>query len=259
MMNSKDINNLETKGYTILRDYVSKEWLEAFKLALPKLFKEHADIRKKNNNGIISDGVAMNVLASDDLFIEFLQEMIDRDLIKDIEEHYFKGNCILNSFTALNNLPSESKLFHKNVHRDIKAYSGNTPILLNMLVMVHDFTLENGATLLLPYSHLKEERPTEEFWDENKVSITGKAGDIIIWNANIFHASGINKTLNDRIALPITFSPPYYKQLLDYPRALGLKRQSEFNSKMQELLGYHSMSHSSIEEWYIPRNTTLYK
>ena len=214
---------LETEGYTILRNWVNDEWLNKFKERLPKLFKEHSEIRKENNNGIVSDGVAMNVLASDDLFIEFLQVMLDRGLIKDLEDNYFKRDCILNSFTALNNVPSESKMFHKKVHRDISGYSGATPILLNMLIMVHDFTIENGGTLILPKSHLKEEEPSEEYWKENSINMTGKAGDLIIWNSNVYHASGINKTQNDRIAIPITLSVPYYKQLLDYPRAIGLK------------------------------------
>jgi ectoine hydroxylase-related dioxygenase (phytanoyl-CoA dioxygenase family) len=258
-MNKKNINDLETEGYTILKNWVSDEWLNKFLINLPSLFEEHSKIRKENNNGIISEGVAMNVLASDDLFIDFLQVMLDKSLISDIEENYFKRSCILNSFTALNNVPSESKLFHKKVHRDISGYSGSTPILLNMLIMVHDFTIENGGTLILPKSHLKEGEPTKEFWDKNKISLTGKAGDLIIWNSNVYHASGINKTQSDRIAIPITLSLPYYKQLLDYPRALGLERQSEFNLEMQELLGYHSRVASSIKEWYSPDNKRLYK
>jgi len=258
-MDKKDIINLKTKGYTILRNWASDKSLDNIREILPKLFKEHKIIREDNNNGIISDGVAMNVLASDDLFINFLQEMQERGLIKDIEDHYFKDSCILNSFTALSNIPSESTLFYKKVHRDIRGYSNSTPILLNMLVMVDDFTVENGGTLLLPYSHLTEAEPTEEFWKENNVSMTGKAGDIIIWNANIFHASGINTTSQDRRGLPITFSLSYYKQLLDYPRALGYERMSEFNTKLQELLGYHSRVASSIKEWYSPDTKRLYK
>ena len=89
--------------------------------------------------------------------------------------------------------------------------------------------------------------------------MTGKAGDLVIWNSNIYHASGINKTQNDRLAIPITLSLPYYKQLIDYPRALGLGRQSEFNPKMQELLGYHSTMASSIKDWYEPSNAIRYR
>jgi ectoine hydroxylase-related dioxygenase (phytanoyl-CoA dioxygenase family) len=257
-MNEKNIEDLHTKGFTVLRNWVSEKWLSDIKNVLPRLFEEHRSIRERNNNGIKSNEVAMNVLVSDDLFINFLQEMDDRYLINDIESHYFKGECILNSFTALSNISSESSLFYKKIHRDIKMYSNPIPILLNMLVMVDDFTEENGGTLLLPYSHLKEIKPTEEFWEENKVVVTGKAGDIIIWNSNVFHSAGRNNTEESRWGLPITFSLPYYKQLLDYPRAIGYERQSEFNLKIQRLLGYHSGVPISIEDWYRPDNTLAY-
>lgn len=258
-MKTENIFDLKTKGYTILKGWVSNEWLDKIDNILPKLFKEHKTIRNNNNNSIESDGVAMNVLASDDIFITFIQEMINRGLINDIEKNYFNDTCILNSFSALSNIKSESDLFYKKVHRDIRGYSGNIPLLLNMLVMVDDFTVDNGGTLLLPYSHLIKEKPTKEFWEKNCVNMVGNAGDIIIWNSNIFHASGINKTSQIRRGLPITFSLPYYKQLLDYPRAIGYKRQNEFSEKMQQILGYNSRVPSSINEWYFSPDKRLYK
>ncbi|MDA7706974.1 phytanoyl-CoA dioxygenase family protein [Flavobacteriaceae bacterium] len=251
-MKQTDITNLNNKGFTILKNWVDKKTLNDVRKILPKNFAIHKKIRIKNNNGIVSDQIAMNVLASDDFFINFLQKMIERGLIKDLEEHYFKNSCILNSFSALSNIPSESSLFYKKFHRDIKIYSHSAPVFLNMLVMVDDFTVENGGTLLLPFSHLKEAAPTKEFWKKNSVSMTGSAGDIVLWNGNIFHASGINKTLQDRRGLPITFTLPYYKQLLDYPRALGYDRMSDFSLKMQDILGYNSRVPSSVEEWYRP-------
>jgi len=258
-MIEEDIFNLKTKGYVILREWVSKEQLSKIDRVLPKLFDEHKKIREKNNNGITSDGVAMNVLASDDTFIDFVQEMIDKGLINSLEKNYFGGKCILNSFSALSNIKSESDLFYKKVHRDIRGYSGKVPLLLNILVMVDDFTIENGGTLLLPYSHLIEEEPSKEFWEENCKCMTGSAGDIIIWNSNIFHASGINKTTQIRRGLPITLSLPYYKQLLDYPRAIGYERKDEFSDKMQQILGYHNRVPSSLNEWYSPEENRLYK
>ena len=200
----------------------------------------------------------MNVLASDDIFISFLQHAIDRGLIEDLESHYFNSPCILNSFTALNNLQEENEVFHKKVHRDIRGYSNDIPILLNMLVMIDDFTVENGGTEVLPYSHLIKSHPTNEFRNDNHIPLTGKSGDIIIWNSNIFHKSGTNKTHQQRRALPITLSLPYYKQLLDYPRAIGYNRKGEFSEKMQELLGYHSIVPSNIDEWYRPRVDNIY-
>ena len=80
-MKKQNIFELKTKGYTILRKWVSNEWLKKINEALPELFEEHKKIRQNNNNGITSDGVAMNVLVSNDIFIDFLQEMINKGLL----------------------------------------------------------------------------------------------------------------------------------------------------------------------------------
>ena len=112
--------------------------------------------------------------------------------------------------------------------------------MLNMLVMLDDFTIENGATLLLPKSHLEKSCPTEKYFKEFSIPAFGNAGDVIIWNSNLFHASGYNKTEKARRALPITFSLPYYKQLLDYPRAFG----EEKSTFIQELIDYDDSEHS---------------
>lgn len=254
-MTQINISNLNNKGFTILRKWVDESTLKSINEVLPELFIRHKEIRLRNNNSIVSNEVAMNVLASDDIFIAFLQQMIDKGLIEEIERHYFKNTCILNSFSALSNIPSESKLFYKKFHRDIKVYSHEAPVFLNMLVMLDDFTLENGATLLLPFSHRYEQMPSQDVCENNCISMTGKAGDIVIWNGNIIHASGVNNTFDSRRALPITFTLPYYKQLLDYPRAIGLDRECDFSVKMRDLLGYTSRSPSTIEEWYRPKTS----
>jgi ectoine hydroxylase-related dioxygenase (phytanoyl-CoA dioxygenase family) len=131
--------------------------------------------------------------------------------------------------------------------------------MLNVLVLLDDFTVENGPTLLLPYSHLKEEEPTEEYFHDNCVKILGSRGDILLFNSNVWHCSSENKTTEDRMALPITFTKSSMKQLLDYPRALGYNRVGEFEPTIQQLLGYHSRVPANLDEWYQPFSERMYK
>lgn len=250
---------LEKEGYCKFENAVSKEWVNKINNSLPHIFDEHEKLRRNNNNPISSNGLAMNALVGNQVLFDFLQHLIDEKIIDWIEENYFNGKCILNSFTALSNIPGEDKVFHKKVHRDIRGFSSDVPIMLNMLVMLDDFTPENGATLLLPTSHLNGEAPSDEEFHSKAVKATGKAGDIIIWNSNLFHASGTNTTDQVRRALPITFSLPYYKQLLDYPRAIGNERYDEFNEKIRRILGYDARVPSSVSEWYSPSDKLLYK
>lgn len=250
---------LKNDGYAKFAAAVSKEWIEKINNALPQIFEQHEKLRRENNNPISSNGLAMNALVGNKILFDFLQNMIDLKIIDWIEENYFEGKCILNSFTALSNIPGEDKVFHKKVHRDIRGFSSDIPLMLNMLVMLDDFTPENGATLLLPGSHLISQSPSDEEFNKNAIQATGVAGDIIIWNSNLFHASGTNNTNNVRRALPITFSLPYYKQLLDYPKAIGYDRYDEFNEKIRRLLGYDARVPENVSEWYSPLDKLLYK
>mgnify|MGYP001035309202 CR=1 FL=1 len=251
--------SLQKKGYAKFKKGISTEWVQKINEALPQIFEEHESLRRANNNPITSNGFAMNALIGNSIFFDFLQHLIDNKIIDWIEENYFRDKCILNSFTALSNIPGEDKVFHKKVHRDIRGFSSDVMLMLNMLVMLDDFTLENGATLLLPKSHLCVEAPSHEVFKSNSIPAIGVAGDIIIWNSNLFHASGTNNSHKVRRALPITFSLPYYKQLLDYPEAIGNEKRNLFNEKMRKILGYDARVPKSVSQWYAPSDKLLYK
>ena len=252
-------SNLKIKGYCKLESKIDLNFVNSINDVLPEIFDKHEKIRKHNNNPITSNGVAINALVGNKILFDCLQLLIDMKIIDWIEENYFETSCILNSFSALSNIPGENKVFHRNVHRDIRGFSYPSPLLLNMLIMLDDFTEDNGATLLLPNSHTKNEKPSNIYFDNNAKSVLGKAGDIIVWNSNLYHSSGNNKTNKIRRALPITFSLPYYKQLLDYPRAIGYDKSNVFNDKMRKLLGYDARVADKVENWYAPIDKLLYK
>ena len=125
--------------------------------------------------------------------------------------------------------------------------------------MVDDFTKENGGTFLIPESHLEEKKPTEQELLSRAIQAVGKRGDILIFNANVWHASAPNTTQDHRRAIPITISKSFMKQLLDYPRAIGYDRMDGFNNELQQLLGYYSRVPASLEEWYQPEEKRFYK
>ena len=146
-----------------------------------------------------------------------------------------------------------------NIHRDIRFFSGDFPLMLNMLIMVDDFNLDNGATYLLPKSHLTDEKPTEKIFYENSDRIIGGRGDILCFNSNLWHAAGVNKTNEERRALTITFTKPFMKQQFDYSRAIGYKNIEKLSDKLKQLLGYYSRTPSNLNEWYQKPEKRFYR
>lgn len=258
MENKIKWEELEESGILILRDVVVIDYIRNLKKSLSDSFTLHREIQIRNKNEIDVQGVALNILGDSPLYLEFLQFLIESGIIKNIGDNYFRSKYILNSFSGLNNLPNNPN-FSSNIHRDSKFFSNGVPLMLNMLVMLDDFTEENGPTLLLPFSHKKMEKPTEDFFYKNSVKALGKSGDILLFNSDIWHASSINKTYKDRMALPLTFSKSFIKQLMDYPRYLGYDKMSGLNPDLSALLGYNSRVASNLDEWYQPEEKRFYK
>lgn len=257
-MKTENIFELREQGYTIIRNLINNTWLDKLKFALDKAFIEHRQTQVNNNNDIQTGGVALHVLLSDPLFINFLEELHNKNFFNFLSKHYFKSNCIINSFSALNNLPNQPN-FSATIHRDLRFYSGDFPIMLNCLLMVDDFTIKNGGTYLLPYSHLKEYKPSDNEFFQNAIQAVGKKGDMLVFNANVWHSSAPNITQTHRRAIPITVSRSFMKQLLDYPRAIGYDKIDSFSFELQQLLGYHSRVPASLDEWYQPEDKRFYK
>ena len=156
-MKTENIIELKDQGYTIIRNLIDDNWLDLLRNGLDKAFIEHRQTQLNNGNDIHTDGVALHVLLSNPIFISFLEELQNTGFFKFLSESFFDSKCIINSFSGLDNLPNQPN-FSAIVHRDLRFYSGDFPIMLNCLLMVDDFTIENGGTYLLPYSHLNKRK-----------------------------------------------------------------------------------------------------
>ncbi len=228
---------LEKEGYYIYRNLSGMgDWIEDLKKGIDNSFE-------KDEKAI---SVAAHCILSDNIFVDFLQRLSKTFIFEDIKNNYFKSPFILNSMSALR-IDKDKESFSSNIHRDVRFFTENCNLMLNMLVMVDDFSVKNGATWLYPKSHLKK----EPYLDKG-FQIEGKAGDIIIWNSNLLHASGINKTDKVRRGLAVTFSKSCYKQLLNYPKAFGNKK---FSEEIKQLLGYDCQVPENIWDWYSDNRT----
>ncbi|HEK1690546.1 TPA: phytanoyl-CoA dioxygenase family protein [Pseudomonas putida] len=172
-------------------------------------------------------------------------------------ERYFGGQFILNSYGgAINTRDSQS--YAQRVHRDIRSFSGDMPLLLNTLVMLDDFTAANGATWMLSGSHKAEAKPTDDYFMAHAEQAIAPAGSILMFNSNVWHAGGSNVT--DRVRRSVTpmFSKPFIKQQFDYPRALGYDLGPNLDPTMRQVIGYNARVPATLDEWYQPPARRMY-
>jgi len=90
----------------------------------------------------------------------------------------------------------------QNLHADVPmSWFGkqglpipNMCFMLNCMWMLTGFTRDNGATLLLPFSHHSRRLPRSGVEYRNFVAAEGPPGSIVIFNGSIWHAGGANVT-----------------------------------------------------------------
>ena len=245
---------MKEKGWICFDQVIDAAYLKKINDALPDIYQVRRDIQVKNGIVDKTEGTIHHMLEDNGVSLDFLSRMYLDDYIRE----FLDGNYILNSFGGLFNLKG-NLAYTGNVHRDVRSWTGDLKLMVNMLVMLDDFTLENGATYLLTGSHRAPEKPSDEEFFAKADRAVGKAGSIILFDSMLWHATGENLVGGMRRALTLTFTRPYIKQQLDYPRYMGYEREEEFSDDLRQVIGYNARVPSNLDEWYQPPQKRMYK
>lgn len=242
---------MDEKGYFIFHEFIPKSFVDRMIVDVENAYKICRAIQIKNKVDKDTEYTLHHLIGQGDTFLEFL------DLIEPLNaffEHYFKGKYILNSFGGAINTAHRSS-YAQRVHRDIRSYSGDIPLILNTLFMLDDFTEHNGSTFLLPGSHKKAEKPADEFFEKHKVQALAKAGSLLFFNSNVWHRGDNNNTDHSRRSVTPMFCKPYIKQQYDYSKFLGLDNVVNMSNFRKQILGYFSRVPENLDQWYqLPAN-----
>lgn len=112
-------------------------------------------------------------------------------------------------------------------------------VVCNAMWMIDDFTTENGATLVVPGSHLSGREPDNDLdVDLDWVSAEGKAGTVCIFEGRTWHSTGANTTNAPRIGLTTNFCAPQFRQQDNSPFGVRPEVLEGAPDRLMELLGF---------------------
>jgi hypothetical protein len=228
--------------------------LEGLRADAERVYRLRRVIQEANGVGANMEGTAHHVLGeggSLDAFVE------DLPLWGRIEQ-YFDGRFILLNYGATLHTPG-SAAYTSKPHRDVRAFSPGYRLSLNMLVMLDDFTEQNGATLLLNGSQKVEAMPASEDFKMRAIHATGKAGDILLFDSLLVHSAAPNRSDAPRRALTLCFGRPFMKPHMDWPRFLAPAKAEDHGPKARQLLGYDASVPENLDEYYQPPERWTFK
>jgi ectoine hydroxylase-related dioxygenase (phytanoyl-CoA dioxygenase family) len=244
---------MHSQGYDVFEDYWDEEVCHDLKMKLESVLEQYIPFESSARSFL--DAYQMHDLLTKDItFCKTLEDPRLQQIIASIlGEHW-----IMYAYTS-SSLPPSGTNYGSRIHVDSPRWINRYPTNIGVIWALDDFTLENGATYVLPGSHNTALVPTEELFNKNSVRLTCKKGSIVIFNARLWHRAGENKTDNFRHALTMNVCRPYMKQRMDWVRFIPTHITDKLNTQARRIIGFDTRLSTNLEEFFKPEDERLYK
>jgi ectoine hydroxylase-related dioxygenase (phytanoyl-CoA dioxygenase family) len=220
MLSTNDKKRLDEEGYLILPDFMDATLLARLRDTLEQLFQTEGALAGIEFKPEPDCRRLANLVDKAELF----REVIVLPRLLEYVRHVLGPHIKLSSLNARSANPRQTR--GQPLHTDMAALPDEQgPWVCNTLLMLDDFTPDNGALRIVPGSHRFGHLPAEHLTDPlsdhpAQVLVTGRAGTVVVVNAHAWHAGTANRTDRPRTALHAFYcrrdkpQQQYQKQLL---------------------------------------------
>ena len=243
---------IERDGYIVIEGVLDPDYVARVKPAL------QASIAKEDAyHGNASHPDRGMVLVCSIYGSVFLEPFDNKRLVTPFNAVLGDG-CIVYAYTS-SSMPPGGTNYSRRIHRDCPRLIPGYPTNMGATILLDDFTLENGATWIMPGSHKRKDAPSEDEFVKGSERVVAKAGSVLFFDALLFHAGGDNKTDQWRHALTINMCRSFMKQRLDLPRVMQDVDMTNVSDAVKQKLGFFTQVPASYDEYYAPPEKRKYK
>jgi hypothetical protein len=238
-------------GYGVIDGGYRPEWLQALSNAFDRARERHHSRHggMEALKALDEHNTIRLPLAYEPMFLE----LATNARIIEICKRLIAGYVVLNQQNGVINPPHSQQYNQGAWHRDLpyQHFVSSRPLAINALFCLDPFTVENGATMVLPASHRQEAFPSDRFIEAEAATIAAPAGSFIVLDCMMYHTGGVNVTDRPRRAVNHVYSIPLLRQQIDMPYALGEAFATD--GELRRLLGYDVRTPHSVAEYLASR------
>ena len=236
MLNAKQLADLDRDGFLVVPDAVPPKMLEALRERIEELFESEGETA----GGEFKYEAGARRLANCVDKGEVFEAAIQVPVMLEAKAHILGPDFKLSSLNvrSTNPMSEADQPLHVDMNgiRDEQGYW-----VANTIFMLDDFTPENGATRVVPGSHLWGKRPQEEMADPfaahpDQILVTGKSGTLVICNAHTWHGGTANRTSKQRRAMHAFFCRGDKPQQQYQKKLLRPETQKRLSPALRKLL-----------------------
>ena len=211
---------LDENGFTVIDNVIGPAWRDRLSQAFEDLVEEEGD------EAGVEAGQMKGVRRLSDLVNkgDVFDAIYVQPAVLTAALHIFQRPFKLGSLNGHDPMPNDG----------LQALHGDGPppatpqgpfTVVNSMWMLDDFTMENGATRIVPGTHRKLESIDDCIEDRmaahpEQIHLQGPAGSVAVFNGSIWHGSYINRSGRPRRTLHCAFFARERKQQTDQRKYL---------------------------------------
>ncbi len=231
MQTEQHIAAIREQGFTIIESLLDDEQLDKIRAALAPYLQ--GELMGRNDfEGFQSERVYALLAKHPDLAM-----IVEHPEVLAILDELLEPDYLLSANLAINSHPGETP---QDFHRDNSGgnFCDHTAIHgISTIWNIDDFTETNGATEVVPGSHLwTDEYPADD--DPRMMTVTMPKGSVLVFTGSLYHRGGENTSDAPRLAITPQFCQPWLRQLENMVLSVPPEKAALLSPRVQALLGY---------------------
>jgi ectoine hydroxylase-related dioxygenase (phytanoyl-CoA dioxygenase family) len=220
------------QGYTVVEDAIEPELIDELNEALERVEARLGTEPANNDFEGRSTFRVYNLLVHGEAFAKV---PVHPNVLPIVEGVLDEG-CLLSSLSSIAIGPDETP---QPIHADDQLMpipKPHPPTVCNTMWALTDFSEANGATRIVPGTHLAQSPDFGRHYDSIPAEM--RRGSVLIWHGSLWHGGGANTTTERRVGLASNYCAGYIRQQEN--QQLGIPREVArgFDRRLQRLCGY---------------------
>ncbi len=167
--------------------------------------------------------------------------LVEHPVIHGLARHLLGDDCVLGDITATSiGSGTDGGAWHlDNPLTQMPEPLPDVPLGFQVAWMIDDFAAGNGATRVIPRSHLTRAKPTWGRGDrDDEIPLCAPAGSAAIWLAGTWHRAGPNGTNRPRRAVISFYQRSWIKPFSEYREAITPELAKRMSPALRYLYGF---------------------
>jgi hypothetical protein len=233
VLTDTDRRQLDEEGYLVLPALMTPQLLEGLRRRIDELFAEEG-ARAGSEFKLEPDARRLaNLVDKGQVF----EGVILTPRVLECMAHILGPRFKLSSLNARSTDPHSPS--GQPLHADSGAIADASGYFVaNSVWLLDDFTPENGATRLVAGSHRWGRLPEPGYYQAhpNEQLVLGKAGDVVVMNAHMWHGGTANRTAAPRRAIHVYYTRYDQPQQQYQKRWLSAAVQARLSKEARNIL-----------------------